>query len=109
MHELSISRSVVDMCVERAMGAQVKRVTLVVGQLSAVLPDSLRFCFDICAEGTPVEGALLEIIEVPGLAVCRDCGDDVALTQPFGRCACGSVDLQFVAGEELNVKEMEVA
>ena len=63
MHELSISRSVVAMCAERAMGAQVKRVTLVVGKLSAVLPDSLRFCFDICAEGTPVEGALLEIIE----------------------------------------------
>ena len=109
MHELSISRSVVEMCAERAMGARVLRVTLVVGRLSAVLPDSLRFCFDICAEGTPVEGARLDIIEVPGRAVCRDCGSDVALTHLGGRCTCGSVDLQLVAGEELNVKEMEVA
>lgn len=109
MHELSMSRSVVAMCAERAMGAQVTRVTLVVGRLSAVLPDSLRFCFDICAEGTPVAGARLEIIEVPGRAVCRDCGSDVALTQLVGRCACGSVNLQLVAGDELNVKEMEVA
>ena len=109
MHELSISRSVVAMCAERAMGAQVTRVTLVVGRLSAVLPDSLRFCFDICAEGTTVEGARLEIIEVPGRAMCRDCGGDVVLTQLVGRCACGSIDLQLVAGDELNVKELEVA
>ena len=109
MHELSISRSVVSMCAERARGAQVTRVTLVVGRLSAVLPDSLRFCFDICAEGTSVEGATLEIIEVPGRAICRECGGDVALTQLVGRCACGSANLQLVAGEELNVKEMEVA
>lgn len=109
MHELSITRNVVAICAERAMGAQVTRVTLAIGRLSAVLPDSVRFCFDICAQGTPVEGARLEIIEVPGQAVCRDCGGDVALTELFGRCGCGSVNLQLVAGEELKIKEMEVA
>jgi len=109
MHELGITRSVVAICIEHAAGAQIKRVTLEIGKLSAVLPDSVRFCFDICAQGTPLAGSLLEIIEVPGAAVCRDCGDEVALTQLYGRCVCGGANLRLVAGEELKIKEMEVA
>lgn len=108
MHELSITRSVVAICAERAMGAQVTRVTLEIGRLSAVMPDAVRFCFDICAKGTPVESAKLEIIETPGRARCRDCGGEVFLTELFGRCGCGSANLELIAGEELKIKEMEV-
>jgi len=38
-------------------------VTLEIGKLAAVLPESVRFCFDICSRGTLLEGARLEIIE----------------------------------------------
>jgi hydrogenase nickel incorporation protein HypA/HybF len=41
-------------------------VRLEIGRLSAVVPDSIRFCFDICAQGTPLEGAELEIVESAG-------------------------------------------
>ena len=109
MHELSITRSVVAICAEHSRGARVTRVTLEIGKLSAVMPDAVRFCFDICAKATAVEGAALDIVEVPGLARCGDCGGDVELDQPFGRCRCGSANLTLIAGEELNVKEMEVA
>ena len=109
MHELGITRSVVAICSERSLGAPVRRVTLEIGALSAVLPDSVRFCFDICAKGTPLEGALLEIIEVPGGALCSDCGAEVPLRELYGRCGCGSANLCLVAGEELKIKEMEVA
>jgi hydrogenase nickel incorporation protein HypA/HybF len=109
MHELGITRSVVAICTEHAHGAPVRRVTLEIGKLSAVLPDAVRFCFDICAKGTLLEGAALEIIEVPGGALCRDCGAAVSLAALYGRCACGSANLQLVAGEELKIKDMEVA
>ena len=109
MHELGITRSVVAICSEHAKGAPVKRVTLEIGKLSAVLPESVRFCFDICAKGTLLEGARLEIIEVPGGALCQTCGAEVPLDQLYGRCACGSANLRLVAGEELKIKEMEVA
>jgi hydrogenase nickel incorporation protein HypA/HybF len=107
MHELGITRSVVAICVEHARGARVKRVRLEIGRLTAILPDSVRFCFDVCTKGTVVEGARLEIIETPGLAICCECGAEVALTQPFGRCRCGCNHLRQVAGTELKVKEME--
>jgi hydrogenase nickel incorporation protein HypA/HybF len=86
----------------------VRRIVLEVGKLSAVLPDALRFCFDAAAEGTAAEGARLDIVEVPGIARCRACGARVELSRPFGRCECGGSDLEWLSGEELRIKEMEV-
>jgi hydrogenase nickel incorporation protein HypA/HybF len=108
MHELAVTQEIVEILRERAGTRKVRRVVIEIGKLSLILPDAVRFCFDLCAEGTPAEGALLEILEPPGRARCRDCGGEVALEQPFGRCACGSTDLDWISGEELKVKEMEV-
>lgn len=108
MHELGITRSVVAICAENSGGSAVKRVTLEIGKLSAIMPDAIRFCFDICAKGTLVEGAALEILEIPGKALCADCGTEFEMTDLVGRCKCGGRSLSIVAGEELKVKEMEV-
>ncbi|CAN7561574.1 hydrogenase maturation nickel metallochaperone HypA [Caballeronia sp. LjRoot29] len=108
MHELSIANSIVELCAERAMGARVLRVTLEIGRLSAVMPDAIRFCFDVCAKDTVVEGATLEIVETPGLARCLDCGGSVDMTDLLEHCACGSVNLELLAGAELKIKQMEV-
>jgi hydrogenase nickel incorporation protein HypA/HybF len=107
MHELGITRNVVAICAENSNGATVKRVTLEIGKLSAIMPDAVRFCFDICAKGTVVEGATLEILTIDGLGKCNICGGKIELIQPFGRCVCGSNDLEIIAGNELKVKEME--
>ena len=108
MHELGIVQEIIALVTERAGGAKVTRVVLEIGKLTAVLPDAVRFCFDLCSEGTAAEGAALEIIETPGRARCRACGAGVILDRPFGRCACGGSDLEWLAGEELKVKEIEV-
>jgi hydrogenase nickel incorporation protein HypA/HybF len=109
MHELSITRNVVAIVAERAAGQRVTRVRLQIGCLSAVLPDAIRFCFDICAADTPLAGARLEIDEIGGRGRCDDCGAETALSIPAGRCpACGAAGLRLIAGQELNIKEMEV-
>jgi hydrogenase nickel incorporation protein HypA/HybF len=41
-------------------------VRLRVGRDACVSPDALRFCFDVCTRGTPLEGAALEIVEGTG-------------------------------------------
>lgn len=109
MHELGITQNIVAIVSEHARDAPVKRVTLEIGKLSAIMPDAIQFCFDICTQGTVVEGATLEIIEVPGVGKCRHCGTEVPLEQPFGVCySCNSVELDIIQGEELKIKEMEV-
>jgi hydrogenase nickel incorporation protein HypA/HybF len=108
MHELGITQEIVAIVSEHSRGAKVRRVVLEIGKLSAVLPDAVRFCFELCSEGTAAEGAKLEILETPGRARCRQCGAEVLLERPFGRCACGNTDLEWLSGEELRIKEMEV-
>ena len=108
MHELGITQEVVSIATEHSGGRRVTRVVLEIGKLSGMLPDSVRFCFELCAQGTVVEGAVLEVIETPGLARCRVCGSEVSLDRPFGQCACGNTDLEWLTGDELRVRELEV-
>ncbi len=109
MHELGIARNVVAIVREHAGEQQVTRVRLEVGKLSAIIPDALRFCFDVCVDGTSLQGAALEIEESPGRWHCRDCGSDFRHDGFGGACACGSHQLDCVGGEELKVIEMETA
>jgi hydrogenase nickel incorporation protein HypA/HybF len=109
MHELALTQEIIALICERMQGARVTRVVLEIGRLSAVLPDAIRFCFDVCAEGTSLDGATLDVIEVPGSARCRVCGEIVVLQRPFGICRCGCTDLEWISGDELKIKEVEVA
>ncbi|GAC1630674.1 MAG: hydrogenase maturation nickel metallochaperone HypA [Nevskia sp.] len=109
MHELSVTRNVVAIVAEHAKGQRVTRVRLEIGLLSAILPDAVRFCFDLCAENTPAAGALLEIIEVPGRGRCDDCRAEVELKALVGRCpGCGGSRLQLIAGQEMKIREIEL-
>ncbi|MBG1240668.1 hydrogenase maturation nickel metallochaperone HypA [Nostoc sp. NZL] len=108
MHELGITQNIVAIVTENAKGAKVQRVLLEIGKLSAIMPDAIRFCFDICTQGTVLEGAILEILEIPGLGRCRQCGAEIDLDKPFGICNCGSVQLDLITGEELKIKEIEI-
>lgn len=109
MHELAIAEEIVALVADRTGGVRVGRIVVEIGRLCAVAPDAMRFCFDLATEGTVAEGARLEIVETPGLGRCRACGAEVVLERPFGRCACGGTDLDWLAGEELRVKEVELA
>jgi hydrogenase nickel incorporation protein HypA/HybF len=109
MHELAITESVVAAVSDHVGPARVIRVQLLIGKLSGVVPDSVRFCFDVCTAGTALAGAQLDIVETPGRAQCRDCQADVELEDPLALCACGSANLAFLAGQELRITEVEVA
>ena len=99
---------VVSAIAERVGAERVTRVLLEVGRLSGVMPDALRFCFDVCARGTSLENAALEILEIPGLAQCRDCGAHTTIVPPLPLCHCGSADLDLLTGLEMRIKEVEV-
>jgi hydrogenase nickel incorporation protein HypA/HybF len=109
MHELSISRNIVAIVCEHAEGQRVTRVRLEIGRLSAIMPEAVLFCFEICAQGTAAEGAVLEIDEISGRGRCDACGAEAVLQELLGLCpGCGAAALRIVAGEELKIKEMEV-
>ena len=109
MHELSITQAVVDAVVERMGDTPIGKVTLEIGRLSGVVTGSVRFCFDIVADGTPVAGAVLEVIEPPGHARCRDCSAEFDVDDPILLCpGCGSANVAVLAGAELRIRSVEV-
>ena len=109
MHELSIAESVVQIASRHADGRQVIKVWLKVGHLRQVVPSALAFGFELVAEGTPVEGAELEMEEVPATGSCRDCGAESRLESfPLHCGACGGFDLELLGGEELFVESLEL-
>ena len=108
MHELAIAESIAGTVCERAGGRSVRRVTVRIGALTAVVPDAMRFCFDLAVEGTIADGAELAIEHRPGAARCRTCGLDVRLEHPILLCPCGSADLEVTGGRELQIVSMEV-
>ncbi|MDN5856996.1 MAG: hydrogenase maturation nickel metallochaperone HypA [Pseudonocardia sp.] len=108
MHELSITESIVAAVTERMRDAQVRRLRLEIGRLSGVVPDSVRFCFDLVAAGTTLEGAELEIDEPSGRARCRSCALEFDTTEVLPLCTCGSADVEVLGGSELRIREVEV-
>ena len=108
MHELSITQSLVEAVLERTGARPVMVVKLRIGPLSGVLPDAVRFCFELVSADTPLAGAALTIDQPQGLARCRACGNDFVLEDIFLLCPCGSADVEITDGCQLRIKFLEV-
>lgn len=109
MHELAITQSLVDTIVEHTDGRQVVRVRLEIGTLSGVEVDAVRFCFDVVTSETTLAGAELEIDRPAGRGRCRACRGEFAVTDLLAGCACGSLDIEITGGEQLRIRDVEVA
>jgi hydrogenase nickel incorporation protein HypA/HybF len=114
VHELGIAMQIIEI-VESALPADVKnvrveRVNLKIGKLSSVVPDSLRFCFDIAIRDTPLAGAELVIEEIPVKARCNVCHNEWAISETVFSCPkCDHGDIHILSGQELNIESIEIA
>ncbi len=76
MHEMGIAMQIVEIAAasipEHLKNSKVKGVYLKIGKLSSVVPDSLRFCFDIVSKDSAIAGAALYIEEIPVTATVQD-------------------------------------
>lgn len=112
MHEMSLCegiRGIVEDQARRHGFASVRVLRLEIGRFAGVEPAALRFAFDVVMRGSPAETARLEILDLPGRALCYDCGAEVEIAQRLDPCPlCGSGKLVPVAGDEMRIKDMEV-
>ena len=113
MHELSIAASIVEAVTESASaypGARVKEVRLRVGALASVVEDSLRFCWELATEGSPLAGAALVIHMLPVIVHCDACNADTELAgvQSFRCPKCGELAADLRQGRELEIESIEL-
>jgi hydrogenase nickel incorporation protein HypA/HybF len=108
MHELAITCSIADLVTQAAQGRKVRRINIEIGKLSGVMPDAVAFCFPEVVRGTLLEDANLAISEIVGRVRCQACGTEFQTADLLTICGCGSLQVERLAGEELNIKSIEL-
>ena len=88
--------------------AKIKKIILVIGESSGILGDSLRMYFDIFAENTICEEAVIEIETVKPMLKCKICGA-FFVRKPFSfTCICSGEGEPTNIGREFYIKHIEV-
>ncbi|MGD8236910.1 MAG: hydrogenase maturation nickel metallochaperone HypA [Armatimonadota bacterium] len=111
-HELSIAKNILDGVLKEARRADVRRVVgvkLNLGALKGISPDALQLHFRCVAEGTPAEGATLDVNHIAAAARCTDCGDEFPIEHMLAACPkCESPRIEVTSGLELSVDALDV-
>ncbi len=109
MHELSLSGAVLNTVVRHAGERRVSLVSMRVGRLRQVVPDTLEFYFEFVARGTICEGARLALQVVEVRLRCNPCQREWEIETPAFRCpTCGGADVEVSSGNEFEVESIEI-
>lgn len=112
MHELSLAEGIRGIIEEQARAhgfLAVRVVRLEIGRFAGVEKTALEFAFDVVMRGSPAEGARLEVLDLPGRALCFDCARTLDIDDRLAPCpACGGGRLIPEGGDEMRIKDLEV-
>lgn len=113
MHEASIAQSIIDQMSDKLASGEIRgkitRVSVLVGKLTAVIPENLIFMYDVLTGDTPVAGSMLEVELVPVICRCRACDNDFeASNLEFWCPKCTTTNITIIKGRELMIASIEV-
>jgi hydrogenase nickel incorporation protein HypA/HybF len=112
VHEFSITESILNLALEKAREAQASRITkisLVVGELSGVVPDSVQFYFGMIRQNTIAEQAQLSFETRPTQVRCRKCGHVYSPNGQDWACPeCYETGIDIISGRECFMESIEV-
>lgn len=111
MHEYAVTRQILEIVLEEADAAGVKRVEhvhLTLGKLRGFAPEPIRMYFEIYAKETPAQNARLTFREIPARFRCKHCSREFQLDEPVFLCPdCGSFQLEKRSGDEFTIDNIE--
>ena len=112
MHEYPITKQIIEMSedmAEKNGSSCVTKITLVVGDYSGYIGDSIKLYFDLISSGTMCEGAELFIERIQPMLKCESC-NELFLRNAFSfSCPkCNSQGLPTEVGREFYIKSIEV-
>ena len=111
MHELSIAQNIVEILHDQMRIhnlSKIETVSLRIGVLRAVVLESLSFSFTVLTSGSPLEGALLEVEEVPIRGRCIECGHEFTSKNWMDDCPmCRGARVEIISGKELDIVAIE--
>lgn len=112
MHEMAVTANILQIAQEeaqRAGAARITRISLVIGELSSILDDSVQLYFDMLSEGTLAAGAQLAFTRIPATLQCQTCGNTFAKVGSRFTCpGCGGPGRLTGDAKEFYLESMEV-
>lgn len=116
MHETAIASSILATVLDTTKKYEaneeklkVSEIILDVGVLACLEPITLQGCFEIMAEGTAAENALLTIEKHPMKGKCPDCGAELETRKRFFSCPkCSGYNVNWQGGNEMQISSIRV-
>ncbi len=88
--------------------AAVAKITIVLGELSSVMDESVQMYFELLAEGTPCEGARLVFEHKPAMLRCTACGHEFPHGRNFSCLRCGGESVLIKGtGQEMYIRSID--
>jgi hydrogenase nickel incorporation protein HypA/HybF len=87
----------------------VRSVTVRIGHLRQVVPDTLTFSWEMVTRATALDGARMHVEHVPAVVACAACGAVTTLDAPILACGtCGTRAVTLRSGDEMLVTSIEL-
>ena len=122
MHELSIASGMVEKLLQFADENPAKKIVVVrmaVGELSHIVDEQFRFCYEAITAETPLEGSTLEIEKIEAVVRCPHCSfhgrpkywDGALSGIPVATLECPSCGkaAEAVEGKECAIRSLRLA
>lgn len=110
---MSIAQSILDIVREEMARHQVEKldaINISVGTLSAIVPSSLTFCWQVLTEKTDMDDVSLNIRVLPLAYRCFDCGKEFTSEKMTFNCPeCNAETPMLISGRDMTIDNIVVA
>jgi hydrogenase nickel incorporation protein HypA/HybF len=112
MHELSVTENILNITLRNAQNADAKsvvRIYLVIGQLSSIVDDSIKFYWEMIAKDTIAQNAELQFKRIQTRFKCMDCSQEYEPSGDNLSCPnCKSTHIKVLNGEEFYIEAIDI-
>jgi len=111
MHEIALVESIINIVlgeIPKYNITKVSSIALKIGAMRLVVPEALRFGFELMSQNTPLEGAEIVIENILTTGRCKNCGHLFPIDDWFDNCPkCEKMDVEIISGKEMEIINFE--
>jgi len=112
MHEMAMAQEIINIVnttLSDHPGKIATKVCVKIGEMAAVVPESLEFSYNALIQKTNLQKSHLEIEIIPITASCEKCHQEFDISDFEFFCPyCHSQQIRIKSGDELYISELEV-